>query len=140
MTVYPLSHRLYVSAACDYITHLDLFDICKKSDRNNRSDQISGLLLYKDMSFVEYIEGPPELVESCMNKISSDLRHTGIINLSDGHNSERVFDRWEMGVKNMSEEHESMFDLNWETLNTRITNQHPPLIRTMMRTVYSSSR
>ncbi len=60
------------------------------------------MLLYFDGTFVQYLEGPQENVESLFQKISKDKRHQQIVTLMEGKSKQRQFEDWSMAYKQIS--------------------------------------
>ncbi len=57
----------------------DIEQILETSRRNNAKDDITGLLLYRDGSFVQFLEGPRSKVQQCYDRIAKDPRHRGLV-------------------------------------------------------------
>jgi Sensors of blue-light using FAD len=49
--------------------------ICERAFLRNRADDVTGLLLYNDQMFLQFIEGPREAVIACYGRIRHDDRH-----------------------------------------------------------------
>ena len=72
---------IYVSAATRPHSREDLISLLEVSRRNNERDFLTGMLLYKDESFMQLLEGPREAVFATLGRIERDPSHTGIIRL-----------------------------------------------------------
>jgi Sensors of blue-light using FAD len=91
----------YVSAAVSLFTNEQLRDLLVVCERNNRRDEITGLLLYKDGNFMQVLEGTEAVVRQAHERIASDPRHGGLITLLQGPQGERQFPDWSMGFRDL---------------------------------------
>jgi hypothetical protein len=88
---------LYTSDASEQCSSEDITSILKVSRRNNPSNLVTGLLIYKKPGFLQYLEGPEQAVKALYEKIKNDKRHASIETIKDGEIDARVFPDWEMG-------------------------------------------
>lgn len=65
---------------------------------HNRRVGVSGILLYADGCFLQYLEGPSGAVESALQRVYASTRHRGIHVLLDEPIEARVFSEWSMGL------------------------------------------
>lgn len=70
--------------------------LADEAAENNRKQDISGVLVSNERSFLQWLEGPAETVCGLMSRISNDKRHGGIELLSAGWVAERRFSDWAM--------------------------------------------
>ena len=129
-----LSHVLYVSTAKRLMGEQELADLLSQSQRNNQRDGITGMLLYDEGSFIQYIEGRPMEVSRLWQTIKGDSRHTGVLKISDGPVDERLFADWSMGFKNAQSF--GGFHLDFDALQKRVPDTFPTVVRSMMRVFY----
>ena len=94
---------IYVSAAARSLSHSDIQDILRESREGNGKKNITGLLLFKEGSFMQVLEGESQAVEELHRKISIDPRHTRIITLLKAPIQSRRFGDWKMGFKNIED-------------------------------------
>lgn len=122
--MYALLYRSRSRAGAQFLAR-DLNDIIEAAERNNPDLGVTGLLLYAELeivpgapgSFLQWIEGPQESVESLFATIEADERHTAIQVLGRGDSSDlasrgttvladhlgRLFPIWSMGMVRLSE-------------------------------------
>lgn len=82
----------------------EVSEIGKRSQSYNTQFGITGLLLAKPNSFVQYLEGPTrEVVNTVYDRIKNDPRHS-IEMFFSGEMEERIFSQWSMGTWMMSEQ------------------------------------
>jgi len=87
----------YFSRATSAMDDLALVALLDKARIKNFRRGIGGLLLYRDSTFLQIIEGRAPDVESLFETISKDPRHYGIRLLLREEVTERVFFAWRMG-------------------------------------------
>jgi hypothetical protein len=92
---------VYVSSAVNLFSDDELAELLEKSRKNNHRLGITGILLYKDGNFMQFLEGPKEAVVSLAAKIKDDPRHHGLIVLLQEEHEEREFEEWSMGFKKL---------------------------------------
>jgi hypothetical protein len=75
----------------------DLISLLTEVRGLNESRNISGLLLHKNQSFFQVIEGSRARVQETFNNIMRDQRHEGVEVLFDEPLEAREFSNWQMG-------------------------------------------
>lgn len=99
--VEPVRQIVYISAARHGVGAEDLQEIFRHSMENNPAAGITGLLLWRDLEFMQVIEGPAPAIEDLYSRIVRDPRHTLVIKLLDQMLPEREFPDWAMQVVNV---------------------------------------
>ncbi len=97
-----LYYFVYISSAVRLMKEPDLAELLNQSRENNSRNNITGMLLYKDGSFMQAFEGEEADVVNLHNKILEDSRHKGIITLLEGELKERQFGEWSMAFANIN--------------------------------------
>jgi hypothetical protein len=92
-----LSHLAYVSTQTRDMKAADLISLLTEVRGLNESRNISGLLLHKNQSFFQVIEGSRARVQETFNNIMRDQRHEGVEVLFDEPLEAREFSNWQMG-------------------------------------------
>ena len=87
----------YVSTAASLMTREGLTDILETSRRKNVQRGITGMLVYKDMSFLQILEGNEGDVQEIYHRILEDPRHRRIKILFENEVMHREFGEWAMG-------------------------------------------
>ena len=98
-----LCHLVYISRASTLFSASDLLTLLKKARARNAQHSITGMLLYKDQSFVQVLEGNANSIEDTFNLICGDDRHSRIRVLIKGPINERDFSDWQMGFQNLDD-------------------------------------
>jgi Sensors of blue-light using FAD len=75
---------------------LSLIDIIGASDRNNRRDHLTGVLMRHEGRFFQAVEGARVDLDRLMGRLRADRRHTNIRVLADIPITQRLFTDWPM--------------------------------------------
>ncbi|WP_461453275.1 BLUF domain-containing protein [Mucilaginibacter sp.] len=89
-------YLIYISTAVNLMSQQELADILVKSRANNTANNVTGILLYAQGTFIQALEGDEEIVTKTYNKIEKDDRHKNQITIITGTSKERVFADWSM--------------------------------------------
>jgi hypothetical protein len=89
---------IYVSTARNKQSKDSLSRLTDQASKRNGTLGVSGLLLYSDGTFMQCLEGYKESVDTLMQSISSDSRHSGLHVLWEGKTSSREFSDWGMAA------------------------------------------
>ena len=92
----PLTALVYRSRARRALSDTELHRLTLDAQERNDRAGITGLLVYDDGRFFQWIEGPDENVARVMDSIRNDPRHDGIEILHRKTSWERVFENWSM--------------------------------------------
>lgn len=87
----------YVSTAVRLLTDNELTDILKVARRRNAENDVTGVLLYSDGTFIQVLEGQAESIDTIFDSIMNDKRHRNIIKLVDDKLDTKFFPDWNMG-------------------------------------------
>jgi hypothetical protein len=94
----------YLSSTPALLSADDIAQILISSRSNNAALGVTGLLVYKDGSVLQFLEGEENSVENRFRKISEDARHRGIIVLYRKPIEKRDFPEWTMGFSDLKAE------------------------------------
>lgn len=97
-----LTHLLYISSRNANRANTDIVDILASCQKNNLHTGITGVLLYSDTKFAQYVEGEYSQLISLYDKIKNDNRHSSVNLMSISPIENRLFPSWHMGNKKMS--------------------------------------
>lgn len=87
----------YVSSAVERLAPAQLDDILEASWQRNHAAGVTGVLLYHDGSFFQYLEGPPEGLARVYARTRGSQLHHGLVELLDQPVTGRLFPDWLMG-------------------------------------------
>ena len=96
-----LFHLGYVSTETGDLGSSGMVGLLTEARRINTSRDITGLLLHRDRSFYQVLEGEEDVVRQTFDSIEKDERHTAIDVLFEGEVDEREFPDWQMGFLNL---------------------------------------
>jgi hypothetical protein len=119
-----LSHLVYVSTRKPICTEIEIQKILNSCERNNRDIDITGVLLYSDTQFIQYIEGPYSIIISLYDKIKTDPRHKNPVLISNSPIEKRLFPSWQMGSRK--------FDRKTIGFNTAISDSDSRLFQSIL--------
>ncbi|QPK83731.1 BLUF domain-containing protein [Corynebacterium qintianiae] len=91
-----LKYLVYASVAVGYPSEETMADIMTFAQARNSSAGITGFLISRDFTYVQFLEGPPEEIDSLMDSIRADKRHHSIHTLIEEPASQRRFPKWSM--------------------------------------------
>jgi hypothetical protein len=94
--VFPLWAITYVSRANAFVDAAQVEQLMVAARKRNLQLGISGMLVYFDETFMQYIEGPRPQLELVYRIIRKDSLHSGLIKLVKAGITERVFPDWSM--------------------------------------------
>ena len=94
-----LTHLVYVSARKRNCTDDEIEKILAACRANNGPLDITGVLLYSDTRFIQYVEGKSTALTGLYDKIKKDTRHEKVVMISYNPITERIFPSWQMGSK-----------------------------------------
>jgi hypothetical protein len=97
-----LTHLIYSSSAAERFDQRALKGMLEICRRNNEPRGITGLLLYRDGQFLQYLEGTRAAVAATYAHIKLDRRHSSARIVRAGALEGRVFPQWLMGYKNLA--------------------------------------
>lgn len=93
---------VYVSSAIKPFTQPQLLQLLAQSRADNERCNVTGMLLYKNGNFMQVLEGEESDVRGVHKKISTDMRHRGLLVLLQRHQQARDFAAWSMGFRDLS--------------------------------------
>lgn len=82
------------------LTHDELQDILMTCRRRNTLLNITGLLLYREGSICQMLEGPETSISIILESITRDPRHTGILFVLDRRTEKRDFPSFSIAFRN----------------------------------------
>ncbi len=97
-------YLIYISSAVKLFSEDDLIELLNKSRKNNSQLGITGILLYKDGTFLQVLEGEAAVVRKLYDRIQSDSEHQGATIIEEGELTERQFRDWSMGFYNFNDQ------------------------------------
>ena len=96
-----LSHLVYISQRKPNCTEEEIDNILKACQANNSKIDTTGVLLYTDKQFVQYLEGEYKTILDLYDNIKKDDRHKNAILITSGPIKERLFPSLQMESKQL---------------------------------------
>jgi hypothetical protein len=90
-------YLIYISTAVKLMNTQELTEILTISRKKNLENNITGMLLYAEGTFIQVLEGTEQDVLSIYRTITMDLRHKNLIKLVSAPLAKRAFPEWSMG-------------------------------------------
>ncbi len=91
-----LVRLVYVSYAKTVMDDEEIAAILEKSNKNNRRDSITGVLLYSNRYFFQCLEGERTKVNQTYLRIANDVRHNKCVQIQYSDIDTRLFSGWAM--------------------------------------------
>lgn len=98
-----LYHLVYVSSACEKMSPRHLSEIESISQLNNLKLNVTGVLLYENKKFMQFLEGPENSLLKLISAINNDGRHYGIDVMRFQSIPRRQFPGWQMRMTFLDE-------------------------------------
>jgi hypothetical protein len=98
----PVSMMIYRSRAVVPPTELELKLLQRQSEARNRAESITGLLVYDQGCFYQWLEGPSTALSRVWESIRSDPRHCQVEVTREQYIPRRHFGNWNMRVAHRS--------------------------------------
>lgn len=130
-----LSRLAYVSTARPGLTDADLEAILEAARARNARQEITGLLVYNGLNFLQVLEGPGANLIGVFDSICRDARHEGVVRVLAEADAERAFSRWSMGFARIAPPEggpgESAFVLSEAALGEHLGKDVPDRVRAL---------
>jgi Sensors of blue-light using FAD len=114
-------HVIYLSTATSPLDSQKLDHLLAEAREYNQKAGITGILFYKDFSFLQVIEGEETTVKNLYAKIQQDTRHNAIIQLFAEEIETREFPDWQMAFRDLDKSPDLIPDGFSDLLNRPFT-------------------
>ena len=112
---------VYISKAARRVTPNDLQHILEGARRRNVEEGITGVLLYADGYFMQYLEGPAAGLHRIYAVIKTHPLHYGLVDLMREPIHAREFTEWSMACHAVAAGGESPLPDDYDLLASRLT-------------------
>ena len=121
---------IYASRSTEYFHEHEIPDLLQQVRIANAKQEFTGMLLYISGfsgSFLQLLEGQPEMVDAVFSRILRDKRHTQVRLIARESLPERAFEGWTMMHKTMDpvEAGELMGEIDYFISPTWLTQLDP---------------
>lgn len=124
---------IYTCALNNDVSCKDLAEIAKTSAVQNEARGITGMLICKDGSVLQILEGEEDVVEKLYEQIKRDSRVKNLIVLIRRMAETREFPDWSMGYRSANID-DAAFNLSAASLPDALPLDPSPELRTISRT------
>ncbi len=93
---------IYISNAVKLFEEKQLIRLFYQSAHNNISNNITGILLYNEGTFIQILEGKEEALNKLFKTIHRDRRHNNITKILDRRIGKRLFKNYRSGFSTLN--------------------------------------
>eukprot|EP01104_Vermistella_antarctica_P014209 TRINITY_DN4431_c0_g2_i1.p1 TRINITY_DN4431_c0_g2~~TRINITY_DN4431_c0_g2_i1.p1 ORF type:complete len:170 (-),score=28.60 TRINITY_DN4431_c0_g2_i1:49-534(-) len=90
---------VYMSASVSLFNAEEIERVLRQARDHNQRDNITGILIYSEGSFVQNLEGPKDKIQATYDRIRIDSRHTRCCKIVHSAIEKRNFDTFSMAFK-----------------------------------------
>lgn len=106
----------YLSDSLEHESLSKLKTLYSKAKANNKLNNITGVLIYKNQNFLQVLVGESTIVDQTFDRIKFDSRHKNIFKVINTSIEERIFEDYNFGftVIDNKQELKNLYDyLEW---------------------------
>ncbi|SER38179.1 Sensors of blue-light using FAD [Microlunatus flavus] len=92
---------MYVSSAVGTWGTDELSDLLAQSRAKNTALGVTGVLLHREGTFMQVLEGEEDVVRPLYSRIAHDPRHADVVNVWGSLSPDRRFGDWSMGFRDL---------------------------------------
>lgn len=126
----PLYSLVYTSTAARPLAKSDLENILLHARKNNLQEHVTGLLLFTEGKFMQYLEGPQSGVLKIFDTIKKSKLHTEITEVSRKPLASREYGDWSMAF---------LADVDAHSLQRAVEDENAPLMDGMKAPITGTS-
>lgn len=93
---------VYISNSVNLIEENTLNELFFQTMLNNTLNDITGVLIYKEGTFIQILEGNVPTLNNLFKKIETDVRHNNITKILDRMNGKRLFGKFHTALSSRS--------------------------------------
>ncbi|MBA3772506.1 MAG: BLUF domain-containing protein [Ramlibacter sp.] len=95
---------VYVSSVLEPFTDEELELLLASAREFNRSQQVTGMLVYGGGNFMQVLEGTEPALAAVLQRVRASRRHRGILELIHDPIAQREFGNWDMAFRRLETE------------------------------------
>ena len=126
----------YISSIAHPMSTGELVELLQKCLANNQRNDVTGMLLYGNDTFLQTLEGETETVERLYETILQDARHNNVKSLTKNTVETRQYSDWNMGFKRISDEElkhvDGLIDFSEKKFTFKYLSDHADEARRLM--------
>lgn len=81
---------------------VEIENLLLQSRENNKKQNITGILLYIEGTFIQYIEGEDNSVKKLYDSIKKDKRLLVVKTIDEGITYKRIFENWDLAYEDFT--------------------------------------
>jgi len=120
-----VARLVYVSTARPDLTKKDIESILDTARERNGRDNVTGLLVFDGISFMQLLEGEAEIIDAVFRDIANDNRHSNVVRILQDENVPRQFKEWSMGYS-MTHDPRMLKGDSWFPLTSKLLDKALP--------------
>ena len=93
---------IYKSTAKESFVLSEIENMLLKAKKHNKSQNITGCIVYSDHQFIQIIEGREQPIKELYASIKNDERHFDVTTLIETKTKETLWDDWSMAFYNFA--------------------------------------
>lgn len=93
---------IYISSATRWPKEEDLLALLTQARERNLRQNVTGMLLYHNATYLQVLEGDSDDVHQIFNSIKRDTRNNGLVKLAECNIKKRDFPGWSMGFEDLT--------------------------------------
>lgn len=94
----------YISEQSHNLSENTIQEILSVSREKNSTKGITGILIYFEGIFTQFLEGPEKEIDNLYSSILVDSRHSNIKELFSGYSDYQYYSDWSMAYKKLDQE------------------------------------
>jgi len=139
-----VSRLVYISRARQPVADGMVEAILETARAKNAERNVTGLLLFDGMNFMQLLEGPTPDVEAVFNAIIADDRHSDVVRIVSETGVQRQFPGWSMGYAfapgDRLPDGKGWFPLTNGSLQAALPSKVDPAVRMLFTSFLSVAR
>jgi hypothetical protein len=125
----PVSILVYRSRSITSLSEAELEALLHKAQERNRSQGLTGLLIYDQGTFFQWLEGPAAALAQVWESIKHDPRHRDVHVLRNQTIPKRFFSGWDMRLAlHSNSRNDSGFEIVGPRRDARLDSRAPPML------------
>lgn len=133
-----IARLVYVSTAAPDLPKKELDAILDTARTRNARDNVTGLLVFDGISFMQLLEGDEAVIDGIFREIARDPRHSNVVRIYQEVGVLRQFKGWAMGYE-MTHDPRMLKGDSWFPLTGKLLERAlPATLDRNLRTLFTS--
>lgn len=133
-----VARLVYVSTARPDLTKREIERILEVARVRNARENVTGLLVFDGISFMQLLEGEAGVIDEIFRKIAADNRHSNVVRVLQAEPVPRQFRDWSMGYS-MTHDPRMLTGDSWFPLTSKLLDKALPAnVDSTVRSLFTS--